>query len=1110
MVCQLTGRPKLKMKVLVIIALMQCSFSGAIPTSSVLDLDTTELLYESSDSPPIIFSFENETATPHAEFLTSDKHAEENDTSTPQPESSTSNVHAPDAEEITTTVASEGEHAIHQSDHRSDEGDHGAHHDPNSSGGEEKMASEGEHGTHQSDHGSDEGDNGNHHDPHSGGGKKQTIDCKTEEIKIYFHHNDSVQHQKRKLMCKPAGEVHHDRIPMAVLDFERVAAPFIIGVWILLANIAKVGFHMTPKLPHIFPESCMLIVLGIIIGLLLFYTHAATVSPLTADVFFIYMLPPIILDAGYYMPNRLFFDHLGTILLFAVVGTIWNALSIGISLYALTLTGIFGVKELPVLHIFLFSSLISAVDPVAVLAVFEEIHVEEVLFILVFGESLLNDGITVVLYHMFEGFSHLGQENLILQDYFAAIASFFLVALGGTAIGIIWGFLTAFVTRFTKDVSVIEPVFIFVMSYLAYLNAEIFHFSGILSITFCGIAMKNYTSQNMSKNSQTTVRYAMKMLAQSSETIIFMFLGVSTVHDLHDWNWAFVGFTYLFCSLYRAMGTLMLSAVANQFRVQKISGEQQFIIAYGGLRGAVAFALVLTIDKNIIPEQPMFLTTTLAIVYFTVFFQGITIKPLVGYLGIKKSTHRKLTMNERLHERSMDYIMSSIEDILGKHGNQHIRDKFKRFNYKYLTPLLVRETTLSEPKFLETLSEIKMDEAINYMQQQGSPQEQIESFAALYRAAYNSAHPVQSDKEMGGETWNLDVGELQYKPTAKHVNDANFHHMLFTNEYKPVKQRRGTYKRHAVNDDDLQQEKPTHRNMNVRPQSNINKKYYQKYKKTGANGRPGQTAPGNTQKFNGTAIELRQDEIEKKMRNNPAFQPDETDPSSYDGIAPKNYKRQSVKGPVMAETTLPWRRGHIGGEKPANALVVQRRQSVDQNNDHTPTMAEMILPWKRDDDEGIRQAEQPYWAANEDYIATDSPSHTYLRKIGDPTKPSIHDIFKKRNSAASLYSIDEINDRRRSQFCDSRRSSTKDEAYWKGALSDMARRGMNVGSEPNSRRGSLRDAHQDGNNLHGASLLNTAITEEDSKTGPSPKSSSKAHVLNMDDLRNDEGDETKF
>ena len=80
----------------------------------------------------------------------------------------------------------------------------------------------------------------------------------------------------------------------------------------------------------------------------------------------------------------------------AVVGTIFNALTIGGSLYACGLTGIFGDDPPGILETFLFSSLISAVDPVAVIAVFEEIHVDEILYIVVFGESLLNDAVTVV------------------------------------------------------------------------------------------------------------------------------------------------------------------------------------------------------------------------------------------------------------------------------------------------------------------------------------------------------------------------------------------------------------------------------------------------------------------------------------------------------------------------------------------------------------------------------------------------------------------------------------------------------------------------------------------------------------------------------------------
>jgi sodium/hydrogen exchanger-like protein 3 len=82
---------------------------------------------------------------------------------------------------------------------------------------------------------------------------------------------------------------------------------------------------------------------------------------------------------------------------------------------------------------------------------------------------------------MFEAYTEMGPTNILYTDLLAGFASFFVVALGGTIIGILWGFLTGLVTRYTHQVRVIEPIFIFVMAYLAYLNAEIFHMSGILA-----------------------------------------------------------------------------------------------------------------------------------------------------------------------------------------------------------------------------------------------------------------------------------------------------------------------------------------------------------------------------------------------------------------------------------------------------------------------------------------------------------------------------------------------------------------------------------------------------------------------------------------------------
>ncbi|KAH8262722.1 hypothetical protein KR026_009723 [Drosophila bipectinata] len=657
-----------------------------------------------------------------------------------------------------------------------------------------------------------------------------------------------------------------ERYPLSSVDFVRVKTPFIIGIWILSASIAKIGFHMTPKLHLIFPESCLLIVVGVVIGVVLYFCTDVAVSPLTPNTFFFYMLPPIILDAGYFMPNRLFFDNLGTILLMAVVGTIFNIATIGGSLYACGLFGIYGESETPgLMDVFLFASLISAVDPVAVLAVFEEIHVNEILYIVVFGESLLNDAVTVVMYHMMESYNEIGLDKIIAQDIASGVGSFFVVALGGTAIGIIWGFLTGLVTRFTDHVRVIEPIFIFVMAYLAYLNAEIFHMSGILAITFCGITMKNYVESNISQKSHTTVKYALKMLSSSAETIIFMFLGVATVNNMHVWNTWFVVLTIAFCSVFRVIGVILLSALANRFRLHKLSRVDQFVMSYGGLRGAVAFALVLLVDENVVKQKNMFVTTTIAVIYFTVFLQGITIKPLVKILNVKRANKRKPTMNERIHERFMDHLMAGIEDIVGKTGNYNVRDKFKRFDNRFIRPLLIRDLKGAEPKIIETYSKLTMRDAMEVMRRNPSTIGQMtgtESMSALFRNYTNNyigGSPSLTNLDNTCSR-NLDMAELDYNPSKKDLTDAKIHHLL-AEELKPYRRhRRLSYSRHAVDDRDLSTQVNYKMQMNFRRMFN-DRKHHKRSKRGASNKEPKENVKQNHVSFhdfqqNGTTKQL--------------------------------------------------------------------------------------------------------------------------------------------------------------------------------------------------------------------------------------------------------------
>ena len=86
-----------------------------------------------------------------------------------------------------------------------------------------------------------------------------------------------------------------------------------------------------------------------------------------------------------------------------------------------------------------------------------------------------------VLYHMFEAYVDIGVDNIEVKDVLSGLASFIVVALGGTVVGIIWGYMCGFVTRFTNHARILEPLFVFAMAYLSYLTAETFELSGILS-----------------------------------------------------------------------------------------------------------------------------------------------------------------------------------------------------------------------------------------------------------------------------------------------------------------------------------------------------------------------------------------------------------------------------------------------------------------------------------------------------------------------------------------------------------------------------------------------------------------------------------------------------
>ena len=469
-------------------------------------------------------------------------------------------------------------------------------------------------------------------------------------------------------------------------------------VMFLVAGVLKLAFHRMPKLSRHLPESCALILIGMAVGALVYYgtvAHSNTFPQFTASLFFNVLLPPIILDAAFALYDRDFLDNVASILLYAVVGTLFNVFAVGGMLYLVYSIGAMGSFPYPLdaVSCLTFSSLISAVDPVAVLAIFEEISVNMRLYFLVFGESLLNDGVTVVLYNTMLALA--SQESIDYMQYILAFFSFFTVVLGGLAIGSLTGAASAYILKFTEHVRVIEPLIVVSSAYFAFIMAECIHWSGIISLIACGLVQRRYAFLNISKKSSVTIQYGIKTLASLCDCVIFLFLGIVLFSYTLRWHTGFVLWTILLCSVTRFIGVFGLTYIINSRRIKKISQKEQFIMAYGGLRGAVGFSLATILPENDQHQlKDIFLTATLAMIFFTVFVQGGSIKFLVGKFKITKSVKKAPMISEDVKMKTIDYVMAGVESVTGHLSRYSVMEKLRIFDQRYLKRLLVKENAV--------------------------------------------------------------------------------------------------------------------------------------------------------------------------------------------------------------------------------------------------------------------------------------------------------------------------------------------------------------------------------------------------------------------------------
>ncbi|KAF7387386.1 hypothetical protein HZH68_013063 [Vespula germanica] len=459
------------------------------------------------------------------------------------------------------------------------------------------------------------------------------------------------------------------------------------------------------------PESVVIVFLGAAIGMIINLMSHQNIAnwrkeeAFSPTAFFLVLLPPIIFESGYNLHKGNFFQNIGSILVFAIVGTAISAFVIGAGIYLLGLAQV--AYRLSFVESFAFGSLISAVDPVATVAIFHALEVDPILNMLVFGESILNDAISIVLTT-----SVLESNNATTtsEAIILGINRFCLMFFASAGIGVVFALISALLLKHVdlrKNPS-LEFGMMLVFTYAPYVLAEGIQLSGIMAILFNGIVMSHYTHFNLSTVTQITMQQTMRTLAFIAETCVFAYLGLALFSFRHRVEPALIIWSIILCLIGRAANIFPLALLVNRFREHQITRKMMFIMWFSGLRGAISYALSLHLDFSD-ETRHVIITTTLIIVLITTLIFGGSTMPLLKFLRAEKKQK-----NSRRKKKDKEVSLSKTREWGQTIDSEHLSELteeemevsflqsrihgFARWDLKFFIPFFTRRFTQQELK----------------------------------------------------------------------------------------------------------------------------------------------------------------------------------------------------------------------------------------------------------------------------------------------------------------------------------------------------------------------------------------------------------------------------
>lgn len=422
---------------------------------------------------------------------------------------------------------------------------------------------------------------------------------------------------------------------------------FLLLLMILASAIAVAALRLR------IPYTVALVIAGLILGsvhisILQNLYQGQAPNWLAPHVILMLFLPGLLFEGSARISIRRLRRNLVPILILANLGVLIATAFTGLALH--------WAMGLPLMLGLLFGAIISATDPVSVLAIFRELSVDKRLALLVEGESLMNDGTAFALFQVLLAGVVTGQLHPG-----AGAVEFFESVFGGAGIGLGLGYLMSFITMQIDDPQ-IEITLTTILAYGSYVLADHLHVSGVLATVAAGITVGNVGAKlGMSARTQMALWAFWDYFAFAINSIVFLLIGVEVrVGELlHRWP-----------AILLAVGTVLAGRAVAVYGLVPLSNVMsrtiplrwRHALVWGGLHGALSLALALSLDRNF-PHRDDILAFTVGVVTFSIVVQGLTMKPLMRLLGVAATPETEHAA-ERVEQNSVRVQLVELEQMM--------------------------------------------------------------------------------------------------------------------------------------------------------------------------------------------------------------------------------------------------------------------------------------------------------------------------------------------------------------------------------------------------------------------------------------------------------------